>query len=334
VSGNAFANLAQSARFYPAVLDLERRAVLLLEMTRAGYQASSFLDERIVAAGVPGQWTALEDIERLVAAPAPPHPLHFIFHSGHVGSTLLSRLIDESGTVLPLREPAPLRTLAAAFDGASPGLERVLETMLRLWERGFEGTGMVLLKATSAAERLAPQLLTQRPQAKAVVLNVSAEAYLATMLAAPHPARDLNALGPERLNRLHRMNVKVARPKTLGELAAMSWLAEKLTQLELSAQFQARILCVDFDAMLQDLNGTLEAILQHLGIRGESRDAVLAASNKVLTRYSKAPNQTYSPELRRELLGEARKHFPREIQAALEWLEAHAKMHENVKAIL
>ena len=51
-------------------------------------------------------WVAYSD-ERAV---------HFIFHTGHVGSTLVSRLLDETGDVLSLREPLPLRTLADAMD--------------------------------------------------------------------------------------------------------------------------------------------------------------------------------------------------------------------------
>ena len=43
-------------------------------------------------------------------------PIHFIFHSGHVGSTLLSRLLEEVPSQLGLREPLPLRSLAELHD--------------------------------------------------------------------------------------------------------------------------------------------------------------------------------------------------------------------------
>ena len=79
----------------------------------------------------------------------------------------------------------PLRTIAEAYDRGVPNLDLRLETLLRLWERGFDGNEAVVLKPTSATERLAPKLLTMRPEARAVMLNVSAESYLATMLAAP-----------------------------------------------------------------------------------------------------------------------------------------------------
>src|SRR3546814_20118484 len=51
-------------------------------------------------------WNALPGLG--AAAPRPD----FIFHIGHVGSTLVSRLLAEVGDALPLREPMLLRALA------------------------------------------------------------------------------------------------------------------------------------------------------------------------------------------------------------------------------
>ena len=46
-------------------------------------------------------------------AEAPAQPPHFIFHLGHVASTLLARSLDEVRGTLVLREPALLRWAAA-----------------------------------------------------------------------------------------------------------------------------------------------------------------------------------------------------------------------------
>ena len=137
-------------------LDLARGEVQLVEMVEADYRASSFLDERIVARDKRGQRVALADIERALAKSRSTRPLHFIFHAGHVGSTLLSRLLDETGKVLSLREPMPLRTMAEAHDMGTLNLDAILELLLRLWERGFGGNDAVVLKATSAPQRIVP----------------------------------------------------------------------------------------------------------------------------------------------------------------------------------
>jgi hypothetical protein len=330
----AFSQLASSPALYPFALDLERRALFLLHLEEADYLTSSFLDERIAAKTREGSWLSLSAAEQMLRTPVARKPLHFIFHSGHVGSTLLSRLIDETGAVLPLREPKPLRALAEANDAGIDGLGGALEILTRLWERGYPRTRAVILKATSSAQRLAPRLLAARPQAKAVALNVSAHSYLAGALAAPNSAVDLNAHGPERLYRLNLMGIVAPRPKTLGELAAMSWLAERLTQAQAQEAFGARILPVDFDSMLGALEETLARVLSHFGLPDPSRAAAELAGSDVLARYSKAPQHPYSPALRAERLADAERRYPDEIRAALDWLAALAGRHSTLAGLL
>ncbi|HWA92571.1 MAG TPA: hypothetical protein VG889_21245 [Rhizomicrobium sp.] len=317
--------LGDSAALYPFALDPARDAMLLVPMAKTDYRAASFLDERL---GKRGAWTPLPRVAEALSGARDVRPLHFIFHAGHVGSTLLSRLLDETGAVLSLREPLPLRQLA---DGHDQGLDldATFETMLRLWERGFESTQAVVLKATSAAVRIAPKLLAMRPNARAVMLNVSAETYLATMLAGENSAKDLNAHGPERLHRLSaRLGAPAPRPTNLGQLAAMSWLAEALTQAELARAFGARVLAVDFDSLLVALPETLRTVLDHFALP----EAEIAGD--ALARYSKAPEHAYGPELRARRLDEARRLYPREISAAIGWLQTLGAQYRSVAALL
>jgi len=303
--------LGASAALYPFALDAARDALMLLPMRESEYRAASFLDERL---GRHGSWMAAASVAQAMGGVRDVRPLHFIFHAGHVGSTLLSRLLDETGEVLPLREPLPLRTIANDFS------EPRLELLLKLWERGFESTRAVVLKATSATERLAVTLLAMRPQAKAVLLNVSAESYVATLLAGENSAADLNAHGAERLHRLGRFVDRPPRPTTLGELAAMSWLAERLTQAETARVLGERVLAIDFDCMLETLPQTLAQVLSHFGLSPERADRL--ADSAVLSRYSKAPEHAYTPGLRQRLLAQARESYRAEIAAALAWIEA------------
>ena len=103
------------------------------------------------------------------------HPVHFIFHTGHVGSTLVSRLLDETGSVLSLREPLPLRTLADAHDAlghvdsllSDAQFDRSLAQFMRLWGRGYATTRCVIVKATSSAGRLAAPILSAQRRHRA-----------------------------------------------------------------------------------------------------------------------------------------------------------------------
>ena len=109
------------------------------------YRAASFLDDRILTSDVKGSWVSLGSVLDAAQAIGERKPLHFIFHTGHVGSTLLSRLLDESGCVLSLREPLPLRTLADARDVlglpesllSSRDFDALEQALLRLWSRGY-----------------------------------------------------------------------------------------------------------------------------------------------------------------------------------------------------
>ncbi|MGE0045550.1 MAG: hypothetical protein AB7T08_07300, partial [Hyphomonadaceae bacterium] len=109
------ADLATDAGLYPQRLDLSRQSLMFIRMTEAAIRSASFLDDRLLTGGVAqtGGWATIPAVARtLTDAPPLSTPLHFIFHAGHVGSTLVSRLLDEIHGVLSLREPSPLRTLA------------------------------------------------------------------------------------------------------------------------------------------------------------------------------------------------------------------------------
>ncbi len=324
---------------YPFKLDLERSRVLQIEMDEAAFRAASFLDDRILTPATRGAWAPLSDLmaATAVSVRGDARPLHFIFHTGHVGSTLVSRLLDETGRVLPLREPLPLRTLAAAHDALQGGgldpdpasmtpaqFDALLAMLLRLWSLGYATTEAVILKATSSAARLAPALLNAARDSRAIYLNLRAEPYLATLLAGQNSPIDLRGHAPERLRRLA---ARLASPLpalgdlSLGELAALSWLAETLTQQDLIARYPTRVVGIDFDAFLADVAGHLQGILAHFRLPQDPECLGALLRSPVLTRYSKAPEHPYDPALRAEVLQDARRHHRGEIGKGLRLLE-------------
>jgi len=338
-------SLAASPDVYVQKVDLARDAALLVQLSAGAYRAASFLDDRILTPDAKGGWASIESLREAAQAIAAPKPLHFIFHTGHVGSTLLSRLLDESGCVLPLREPLPLRTLADAHDVLDRGesllsphdfdaLERVL---LNVWSRGYANTHTVILKATSSACRIAARLLERRQSARAVYLNLAAEPYLATLLAGTNSGIDLRGHGPVRIRQLQARIAKPLPPLhalSPGELAAMSWLAETWNQHDAGVRFGGRVLALDFDELLSDVAGAVRSVAGHLQLPLEPPWLAGIASSPVLTRYSKSPDFEYSPHLRRELLRQSRQKNAEEIGAGLRWLENLAGAQPTVAAVL
>ena len=155
IAGDLLARLPGSPDIYPQKLDLVRDAVLLVRFSRAQYLAASFLDDRILGPNLAGACVPAGTVVDAASRLASSRPVHFIFHTGHVGSTLVSRLLDETGTMLSLREPLPLRSLAEAHDvltqpdsliecfalrPAAGGVHEALESRLcRHPQRGREG---------------------------------------------------------------------------------------------------------------------------------------------------------------------------------------------------
>lgn len=337
--------LAASPDVYLQKVDLARDATLLVQLNENAYRAASFLDDRILAPGLRGGWTSLQSVLAATDAVDADKPLHFIFHTGHVGSTLLSRLLDESGCVLPLREPLPLRTLADAHDtlGLPESLlgphdfERLERALLQLWSRGYAGTHSVVLKATSSACRIAAPLLDRLAGARAVYLNLGAEPYLATLLAGKNSGIDLRGQGPVRIRRL-QARIQAPLPAlhalSLGELAAMSWLAETWNQHDAVSRFGSRVLAIDFDELLADVAGCVGRVAEHFQLPLEQRWLADIARSPALTRYSKSPDFEYSPQLRRELLRESRQNNAAQIAAGMRWLESLAGSQPTVAALL
>lgn len=332
------ADVSESALLYPQKYDVERDSMFFIRMSREAYRKASFLDDRVLTPGMDGRWIDLADVERAARDVANPRPLHFIFHTGHVGSTLLSRLIDEVSGVLSLREPLPLRTLADLQDMDSPKFEARLETFLMLWRRGFPHTTHVVLKATSSSGRLATRLLGATPISQAVYLNLRAEPYLATLLAGANAMVDLGGFGAERARRLQKrfgLSPPSLASHSVGELAAMSWLAESLTRAETKAALGDRVMALDFDSLLADLETSLSAVLAHFGIAAPADFLATIGKSPVLSRYSKAPEQySYSPMMRAQLLRQARQEHAAELRKGMHYIEQFAKQDARVAALL
>jgi hypothetical protein len=330
------ARLPDSPDVYLQKIDLPGQVLLLVQLDPTAYRAASFLDDRILGPDTRGAWIALSRAAHALRTVSSARPLHFIFHTGHVGSTLVSRLLDETGTVLSLREPLPLRTLAEVHDVlgqvdslvSGEDFDLLLSMFLRSWSRGYDATGSVVLKATSSTGRLATKILTRAESARAIYMNLRAEPYLATLLAGQNSPTDLRGHAPERVRRLR---LRVAAPiaplysMSIGELAALAWLVETFAQRDALAHFHARVIAVDFDEFLADVAGAMQRIVGHFDLGVGAGYLAEVARSPVLTRYSKAPEYAYTSDVRARVLRDSQKNNREEIRKGLAWLERLAQ---------
>ena len=196
----------------------------------------------------------------------------WIFHIGHVGSTLISRMLGELPDVLAIREPRLLRDLAL-----SP-------------------------PATSFVSEIAPELVP--PGERALFMFATPRNYVASILAGENSVQESRMLGESRAQRM-AARVGTLAVRNDAELAAAAWACE-MTALEAAsdAMPERQIAWADFDRMLEDMPAELARIASFFNFSAEESALCAIAQGPLMMRYSKAPEYAYSPALRSELIAE------------------------------
>lgn len=298
-----------------------------MRLDAAARASAAFLDQRALPPSPEGYWVPLQAV---FDAPAPaPARLDWIFHIGHCGSTLLSRLMQAWPDVATLREPLPLRAVAEAMDAGAVvprGLERRLA---ELWARPLPPSSRTLVKATSSCNVLAAPLLDAMPSARAVLLDMPLRPYLATVLKSQASLADVAAAAPGRARVLAAGDDEVATELAalpVAEQCAMGWLAEQLRFGELaSGPVGGRVLRVDFEALLATPRDTLARIAAHLRLDAVHLPAAL--DSPWWHRYAKAGDHAYGVADRRHDLALADERHGEARDRALAWLDGFLERH-------
>ncbi|HEX9708124.1 MAG TPA: hypothetical protein VGA24_10850, partial [Steroidobacteraceae bacterium] len=176
-----------------------------------------------------------------------------------------------------------------------------------------------------------------RPESRAVYLNLRAEPYLATLLGGANSATDLRGHAPGRMRRLlDRRELQVSPLYSLspGELAALGWLVESLSQQEALRACHGRVLPLDFDKFLADVADGMDRVLAHFGLPRDADYLAGIARSPVLRQYSKAPELAFPPDERNGILAESRRNNREEISKGMAWLEKLARLDDDVAAVL
>jgi hypothetical protein len=303
--------LAASPELFPLSLDVDKGTVSLVRLTEQAYRSASFLDSRIVTPQTQSRTLPWRDLAAATAGL--PERCDFIFHIGHVGSTLLARLMGAHPKVFALREPMILRTLAQAN-----GID--LAPALKLLSRTFRPEQRALVKATSFVSELAPAILARPYEPKAIFLFVPAGIYMATIFGGANSRQEARMLGVARLNRLQkRLGKPLPQPASEGELIAMSWACE-MVALQ-AAPKDDRVAWLDFDRFLADPPRVLTECFHHIGIAPTPEEIATILAGPDMRTYSKAPEYDYDARLRQDVLNQASAEHGAEIRRGMAWLE-------------
>ena len=326
--------------YLPFKLDLVARRVLFVRLGEAQRRDAAFLDERALPARPDGGWVPLDAL--LAHAQGSSAPAHAIFHIGHCGSTLLSRLLDSWPATQGLREPLPLRLLAEAWpqlDAVDSRLSpqeagSLLHALWLLWSRPLGMHACTVVKATSSCNGLIAPLLAAHAPMRAVLLDMPLRPYLATLLKSPDSVRDAASAAGERLRDLHARGFGDGlrlHALSLPQQCAMGWLAERVRFAAIAQQHPGRVLRVDFESLLADPATTLQAVATHFGLDGAGVSGALASP--AWRRYSKAPDHDYGRDDRAHDLQLAQERHGVEIAAGVDWCAAFVRRHPTLAAV-
>jgi hypothetical protein len=302
------------------LVPVDAGGVTLVRLDEAAYRAASFLDQRLLDTGLERQTCEPATLAAAAARLVPQ--AHYIFHLGHVGSTLISRLIGAHPGCFALREPALLREFAARGE---PRGDLSLRGAQALLSRTWRPDQRAVIKASSFVSELAATVLAGEERPVAICVVAQPRAYLCGILAGANSRLETGQLAPARLRRLTRRFAGSGwRPETHseGETIAMSWLCEMSALQEAARSFRSQVLWLDFDAFLGQPAAGLEAMLRMLGVIPAAGEVEAILAGPLMRQYSKAPEHAYDAALRAEVLELAEREHPLEIRRGMEWLRA------------
>lgn len=309
----------EDAGWLAQAIDPKARLIRLVRMDEAAYRGASFLDDRMFAAPLETRLASLDEA-MAEAASVERDDARWIFHIGHVGSTLVARLLGELSGVLSVREPRSLRDLGFVEETERP---KVAEALRRLMSRSFAPDQVALVKATSFVSEQAA-LLAHR--AANLFMYASPANYIAGILAGENSVKELTALHEIRRNRLRSRGIDLAGyEQSDAHRAAAAWACE-MTSLESAADVMpdASILWADFDVMLADMDRWVGQCAAHFGFAAPPDQVAQVIAGPLMRRYSKALEYDYSPSLRADLLEEAASRHRVDIANALSALRRDA----------
>ena len=325
--------------WFPFHLDLASDALLLVRLEAAALKAASFLDQRALTPDAQRRQVAWADAAAALAGGGVQRDVQYIFHIGHVGSTLISRLLGELPSVLALREPLLLRTFAEAIGSGRWNAAEVgarTKTLSALLSRTFAAGQRALVKATSFTSEIAGRLVP--PGSRALLLHVSPRAYIETILGGDASRQELALLTPSRIARLaSRCPGLVLNAEAMSEAqkAAVGWACEMSALARSAAALgPERVLWLDFDAFLARPAERLTEAAAFLSHPLAAAEAEALVAGPLMRRYSKALEYDYSPALRRDVLADARRRFGPDIDRALAGLASLGARWPAIGALL
>lgn len=255
-------------------------------------------------------------------------PIHFIFHTGFCGSTLLAGALDLPGTRV-LKEPDVLINLANRMIRSDDQANRQrLELVLRLLQRPGRPGKPVIVKPTNFANRLLENVLAQRPQSKTVLLYSDVETFLRSLLKRGMFGRIFGRKLLAQLRSWSPLDFGYGPDELLQltdvQAAALAWLMQIHHFDAIARAFGDRVSLLDSPALLADPAAAIDRAQTLFGLGLDRNEVEAIASGPVFSKHSKFADRDYSPEAREKEHQAASAAYSEELEMVVKWIEAVA----------
>lgn len=324
------AALAADPEWFPHRIDLAQGAMHFVRLTREDHRAAAFIDDQYIGDGRGRAAVPLAAIAHHALALA-PSTMHFVFHSAFCCSTLLARALDIDGKAMGLKEPLALADLTeAALASRSPERFRAsLQVLLALLARPFGPGEAVVAKPTNIANPLIGQMLSLRPDARALLLYSPLPDYLRSIAKKGLFGRTWVRRLLASLLRMPEFDASFSEAERWEhsdlQVAALVWMQQQAQFARLlREQPRGRLASLDSKSLLADPARTMAAVTRLFGLRVDETQLAAVAAGPIFASDSKRHDLAFDAAARAEEQQRTEAAHGEEIAMVVKWAEAVA----------
>lgn len=296
----------------------EGNSAVCVQMDRAAYHRSIFLDGRISpAADKPTRMP----IRSLIEGVPPPAPTAWIFHVAHCGSTLLARALDGLTTNLVLREPLALRQLALA-----PDKDR-LKLVLAMLSKRYRTDLPTVVKANVPVNFLLPDLVGFAQQAHAIFLHLDLRDYLLAVLRNDGHRDWLRRVTTQLAAQLGDLG-----PASDAERAAALWLAQ-MQAFSSALRLLPNARSLDAESFFAEPGRFIKLAADQLSVPMTDEESERIVQGPLFATYSKNPQLQFNNEMRIARRSDLEQMLAPELEQAQRWVERRGGDHQAIEAV-
>lgn len=310
------------AAWIPHAYDPDRDAFVFARLPRDVQRRVAFIDRRFVPKQLLSPPVPIADLP-LDVIDERSGPLHFIFHTGFCGSTLLSRALDIPGVSMGLKEPAVLTSMARALHGGHE-IAEPLDLSLRLLSRPLVAGETQIVKPSNATNSLAREMMRSIRSAKALVLYSDLQEFLCALVRRNLQGRIMGrnffcGFLPA-IPLQNRMGRDELMKHTDLQIAAHAWLMQVAALERLTQRFGPdRVRFMKDTTLFHERPKTLQRVADFFGLNMTPEQIDSLARSGVFDEEAKRPGAPFDAAKREEDRLLANTTYADELEHAQNW---------------